>query len=297
MATKKAASTAKKSTTKKSTTKQRPTTTKVTTVKAVEASRPRRAGIKAKLPTNIVNIVIAEIIGTFILTLVAVLSVSSLAPLYLGLALLMLVITIGAISGAHVNPAVTFGLWSARRLPSILLPFYWVAQFVGAMAAVVLLSLISGGKYGLDFSDFWSLNWGLLVVELVGTAVFVFGFTAVLHRNDASQSAKALGIGLSFAVGLLVASSLFATLQSSIDQSKITSLADVPHELRVKGALLNPALALASTENTDAQLQGSNAGSSSQQKSRLTVEVIIGTLVGAAVGANLYLVTNYRNRK
>lgn len=302
MATKKAASTAKKSTTKKSTTaKQKPASAKanVTTVRAVEVAetRTRETGLRGKLPTNIVNIVIAEIIGTFILTLVAVLSVSSLAPLYLGLTLLVLVITIGTISGAHVNPALTFGLWTARRLRSILLPFYWVSQFVGAMAAVVLMSLISGGKYGLDFSNFWSLNWGIFVVELVGTAVFAFGFVAVLHRIEAGASARALGIGLSFAVGLLVAGSLFATLQGSIDQSKITSLAAVPHELRVKSALLNPALALASTENTDSQLQGSNAAKDEQQKSRLTVEVILGSFIGAAIGANLYLVTNYRNRK
>lgn len=297
MATKKAASTAKKSTAKKSTTKQKPTT-KVTTVKAVDASSRRTTSRSvSRLPRNIVNIVIAEIVGTFILTLVAVLSVQYVGPLYVGIAMLVLVLTIGGISGAHVNPAVTFGLWSARRLKSILLPFYWVSQFVGAMAAVVLLSLISNGMFGIDFSGFWKFNWGIFIVELVGTAVFLFGVVAVKSRAEASTTAQAFGIGLSLAVGLLVAGSLFATLQGTIDTSKITSLANVPHELRVKSAVLNPAIALAATENTDSQLQGSNATKDEKQTSRLGIEVILGTLIGGALGANLFLAADYRNRK
>lgn len=298
MATKKAGSTAKKSTTKKSTTTQRPNTTKVTTVKAVTASKSsdNRSVSKSKLPGNIVNIVIAEIIGTFILTLVAILSLQSVGPLYTGLAMLVIVLAIGGISGAHVNPAVTFGLWSARRLKSILLPFYWVSQFVGAMAAVVILHLISNNVFGVSFADFWSFNWSIFFVELIGTAVFLFGFVAVTSRSDFSQSAKAVGIGLSLAVGLLVGGSLLATIQGSIDTSKLT-LATVPHELRVKSAVLNPAVALAATENTDSQLQGSNATKGEKLSSRLGSEVIFGTLIGAALGANLYLVTSYRNRK
>ena len=297
MANKKAALSTKRSTTQKSTASKRPTATKVTTVKAVEASRFSTKGVSSRLPANIVNIVIAEVIGTFVLTLVALLSVSSLAPLYIGLTMLVLVVVIGAISGAHVNPAVTFGLWTARRLRSILLPFYWVAQFIGAMAAVVLLSAITNGAFGINFSDFWNLNWGILIIELVGTAVFLFGFMASTSQTGFSQGTKAIGIGLSLSVGLLVASSLFATLQGSIDQTKITSIKDVPHELRVKSAALNPAIALAATENTDSQLQGSNAMQDEKQTSRLGVEVILGTLIGAALGANLYLATSYRNKR
>ena len=68
------------------------------------------AKLDTKLPSNLINIVLAESIGTFILTLVALFSASVLAPLYVGLTLMVIVMTIGAISGAHVNPS--RHLWS-----------------------------------------------------------------------------------------------------------------------------------------------------------------------------------------
>lgn len=302
MATKKPTSAAKKSTVKKSTTSKPKTTTKVTTVKAVEAPKmavtAKRPAIN--LPDNLPNIVIAEVVGTFILTLVALLAIPTLpalGALFTGLALVVLVITIGAISGAHVNPAVTIGLWSARRVKSILVPFYLVAQFLGAAAAAVVLSYVSNATYGLDFSGIGSLNWGIFIVELIGAAVFVFGVTAATSRSDTSASNKALGVGLSLTAGLLVATSLFAALQGGIDTSKINALKDVPHELRVSGPILNPAIALAATDKTDSQLQNIGTVKGDKQVSRLSAELILGTLIGAVLGANLFVAASYRFKK
>lgn len=300
MATKK--TTKSTSATSKKAAPKRPATT-VTTVKSTTATSRKSAGITSKLDNNTINIVMAELIGTFILTLVALLTLQNIMPLYVGLTLALLVFGIGTVSGAHVNPAVTFGLWAAQKVKSILVPFYWGAQLLGAMGAVVVLSLVSGGNLALDFGHFGQFYQNIFAVELIGTAVFLFGFYLVLNRLDLSAGHKALGVGLSLMVGILVASSLFSMVQTNVDQTKISNevneqgqqvLKNVPHELKIKGATLNPAIALASTEHTDSQLQNQPAGDGEKQYSRFGMEVIVGTLLGAALGANLARLVSYR---
>jgi glycerol uptake facilitator-like aquaporin len=181
-----------------------------------------------------------------------------------------------------------------------MLPVYWLAQFLGAMLAVLVLNAGAGGKMNLDFSHFGTFSWGVMFAELIGTAVFLFGLTAILERSDVKPSAKAAGIGLSLFVGILVASSLFSSIAANVDQTKIGSevdkasgkqiLTNVPHELRVDGATLNPAVALAATEKTDSQLQGADTVAEGEvEYSRLSWEVILGTFIGAALGSNLAL--------
>lgn len=297
MATSKSGSSAKKSSTKKTTTAKKPTTT-VTTVRATEATAklPKKTAV---LPANVPGIILAEVIGTFSLTLVALLALQLVAPLYVGLTVAALVIALGAISGTHINPAVTFGLWSIRRLKTALVPIYWAAQFVGAIAAVLLLNVISNGVFTLNFGNFTELNWGVMSVEVIGTAIFLFGLVAVVSHKELSTLGKGFGIGLSLMIGLLVASTATTALQSGVDTSNV-SIADpttIPREYSVKGATLNPAVALAVTENTTNQLSGGSASSEETLYSGLTLEVIFGTLVGAALGANLYLLVAAAARK
>lgn len=290
MATKKTTKSA--STTKKKVAPRKNTaaTTKVKTVSAV--SRTKR-----RLDSNIINVVLAELLGTFVLTMVALLTLQSVMPLYVGLTLAVMFYTVGTISGSHLNPAVSFGLWTAGKLRAMLVPFYWVAQLLGAMGAIVVLNLVSGSQMGLNFGHFADFHGSMFAVEMIGTAVFLFGFYLTLNRADLSSGHKALGIGLSLMVGLLVSSSLFATVQSNVDQSQIASkidestgqrtLTNVPHALQVKGPTLNPAVALASTEHTDSQLQNRPVQDSEELYTRFGLEVLVGTLLGAAVGANL----------
>src|SRR4051812_6219345 len=58
-----------------------------------------------------------------------------------GLIVMTMIYAVGDVSGAHLNPAVTFGFWLARRLPGRLIPGYVTAQFVGALAASATLLL------------------------------------------------------------------------------------------------------------------------------------------------------------
>ena len=67
-----------------------------------------------------------------------------------GLTLLTMAYAIGHISGCHINPAVSFGLWSGNKFPASDLVPYVIAQVVGAVAASFVLYLIASGKPGFD---------------------------------------------------------------------------------------------------------------------------------------------------
>lgn len=262
----------------------KPAVFKSPAVKTASAERKAQA-----LPSNIVNIVFAELFGTFALTIVALLASKETGSLYVGLLVAVVSMAVAAVSGAHFNPAITFAKWTMRQLKSVLLPFYWGAQFLGAMLAVIVINWITNNALHLDFSHLGSMNWAMLGVELVGSMVLMFGWAAAASRHSLDAWGKAFGAGLSVTVGLVAAASLIATVQSSVDTSQITSIDKVPHELRVKGAVLNPAVALAATEQSDGSFTGSRGDKNEKQISRLSLEVVLGTLIGAALGGNLYL--------
>lgn len=315
MATKKAAST-KKATAKKPAAAKTTVRTisaeakkPVTKEKVVERPvvAPTKTKKKVSLPSNIINIILAELFGTFILTLVALTSLQDTAALYVGLALAVLVLSIGVVSGAHVNPAVTFGLWAARKLRTILVPFYWGAQFLGAILAVIVVNSIANNDIHLDFGHFTQLNWSVLGIELVGTAVFLFGLVAVVSRTDLSNLGRALGIGTSLTIALVVAGTLLSAVKANAiadyqrkasqqGASQNATAPEIPTAAYVKSATLNPAIALAATDSTKSELTTGSKGEAEATYSRLTLEVVLGTLVGAAVGGNLYLLIAGRNK-
>ncbi len=73
-----------------------------------------------------------------------------------GLTLLTMAYTIGPISGCHINPAVTFGLWLAKRFPSRDVLPYMAAQVIGAIVAAAVLFVIASGKSGFAVGQFAS---------------------------------------------------------------------------------------------------------------------------------------------
>ena len=307
MATKKAASTKKATTHKsaaaKTTVRTVHATAKTTTVVRA-ASATRKSRVSMKLPGNIVNVVLAELVGTFVLTLVALATLQDSSALYVGLAFTVLVFAIGAVSGAHINPAVTFGLWATRRVRSVLVPFYWGAQLLGAMLALIVTNWVSDNGTALNFNHFMDFSWGIFAVELVGTAVFLFGLTAIWSRRELSAGTRAVGLGLSLMIGLVAGGSLLTTLKAqdvatyqkdsqAAQATSGTKAPTVPYSAYVKNVTVNPAVALASSNHSDTELgltstQGTN--------SYFTSSVVLGTLVGAALGGNLYLLIVGRNK-
>lgn len=299
MATKKAAST-KKTTAKKPATKPAKTTVRTVSASAKPATKVEKADVKVTrpvaaerksqaLPGNIVNIVFAELFGTFGLVLVALFAAKDTSALYVGLFLAVMVMAVGAVSGSHLNPAVTLAKWTMRQLKSVLLPFYWGAQFLGAMLAVIVINWVTNNSLHLDFSHLGSMNWAIFAVELVGATVFMFGLAAATNRRTLDTGSAAIGVGLSLVAGLVVATSLLANVQGTVDTSNVTSVDKLPHELRVKGATLNPAVALAATEQSDSAFTGGQADKNEKQISRLSLEVVLGSMIGAVIGGNLYL--------
>src|SRR5512137_2882030 len=69
-----------------------------------------------------------------------------------GLTVLTMAFAIGHISGCHLNPAVSIGLWAGGRFPAKELFPYIVAQVLGAVAAGGVLYLIASGKAGFELS-------------------------------------------------------------------------------------------------------------------------------------------------
>lgn len=123
-----------------------------------------------------------------------------------GLTLLTMAYTIGPISGCHINPAVTIGLWLAKRFPARDVVPYWIAQVLGAIAAAGVLYWIASGKPGWVAGQFGSNGYGPLspggygmgsaiVTELVCTFVFIMVILGATDRR-APVGFAGLAIGL-----------------------------------------------------------------------------------------------------
>ena len=69
-----------------------------------------------------------------------------------GLTVLTMAYAIGHISGCHLNPAVTLGLWAGNRFSGREILPYWVAQVAGAVVAAVTLLFIASGAPGFDIA-------------------------------------------------------------------------------------------------------------------------------------------------
>ncbi|HUF40259.1 MAG TPA: aquaporin [Anaerolineales bacterium] len=152
----------------------------------------------------------AELIGTFTLVFVGAgagaLGEAGLVGVALahGLALLAMVYVFGKISGAHINPAVTFGLALAGAIEWSKAIVYWAAQLIGgALAAAVLLFVLGGSESGLGATV---LSEGVTPVQgIVLEAVLTFFLvTTVLHAAVDGKAGDfagvAIGLTLAFAI-------------------------------------------------------------------------------------------------
>lgn len=164
---------------------------------------------------------VAEAIGTFILVLfgcgAAVLAGAEVGFLGIafafGLALITAAYFIGGISGCHINPAVSVGMFAAGRMEKKDLIGYVIGQFAGAFVAGFVLLLIAKGKlagYDVGASGLGQNDWGsgylgeygffsAVLFEFFATLIFVALILAI--TEDASMSAIAgLIIGLALVV-------------------------------------------------------------------------------------------------
>jgi aquaporin Z len=126
-----------------------------------------------------------------------------------GLTVMTMAFAIGHISGCHLNPAVSIGLWAGGRFPAAQLLPYIVAQVLGALAAGGVLLVIASGRAGFEVSaGFASNGYGAfspggyslvaaLVTEVVMTMMFlVIILGATDKRAPQGFAPVAIGLGL-----------------------------------------------------------------------------------------------------
>jgi aquaporin NIP len=149
---------------------------------------------------------LAEAIGTFTLVFAGCGSIMvaerfpgtvppSVIPVVFGLAVAVMIYAVGHISGAHFNPAVTLAFAVGRHFPLKQLPFYWIAQYSGALAASGLLVLLlpPGGVYGTTFSSVIPLK--ALAWEGVLTFFLMFVIMAVATDTRAEGTMAGAAVG------------------------------------------------------------------------------------------------------
>lgn len=155
---------------------------------------------------------IAALVAEFLGTATLVVAVYSMAartsfPLFAGLAagltVGLMTLVVGAFSGAQLNPAVTLGLWSARKNKTLTSIVYIAAQMLGGLAAWALLKYFLG--HNLDNLAGQKFEWKVFIAEAVGAAVFLFGVTSAVYQKYEGGK-LAFAVGTSLTIGILVAS-------------------------------------------------------------------------------------------
>jgi aquaporin Z len=164
----------------------------------------------------------AELVGTFVLVFggvgAAVFAGSHIGfqgvALAFGLSLLVMVYTIGPISGCHINPAVTLGVLLARRIGTKDAVGYWIAQIIGAIIAAAVILVIAKGLpggydasvsglgsdgYGLHSPDHYSMGAGF-VAEVVLTSFLVL---VVLGSTDIKAPVGFAGVAIGLVLTLI----------------------------------------------------------------------------------------------
>jgi len=150
-----------------------------------------------------------------------------------GLTVLTMAYAIGHISGCHLNPAVSVGLWAGGRFPANQLAPYMVAQVLGAIAAGGVLYVIASGAAGFDVSNGFASNgygehspggYGLvaaLVTEIVMTMFFVI---VILGATDKRAPAGLAPIAIGFCLTLIHLISIPVT-NTSVNPARSTGVA------------------------------------------------------------------------
>ena len=228
MATKKAASKAK--TAKKTAVKAKEKLTKTTesTVKSIK--KEEKVIAESFTSPAFLAALVAEFIGTFILAAGVV--VAGQGQLIIVLFLLTaIVLTIGNISGAHVNPLITVGAWATKRISTIKAIGYIVAQVLGAMLAFVVLNAFISqapevsaeaqayGQTQASLFTAYALPEGkelvVLFAELIGSLIFAFTVASVTSDKKKQDISVATGIGGGLFAALLIGGSAAAIVSAS----------------------------------------------------------------------------------
>ncbi len=158
------------------------------------------------------RVLLAEAVGTFALVFIGSLAVDTANSVVAvafahGLVLMAMVYTIGPVSGAHINPAITLGLLSAQKIKPTEAILYIIAQLIGGVIAGFMHAAItpwSKTSYGLTVPTelIGGSAGAALLVEAVATffLAFVVYLAAVAGKTPPQASGLAIGLTLTFAI-------------------------------------------------------------------------------------------------
>lgn len=167
----------------------------------------------------------AELVGTFVLTIALL---NSNGNIIIGaLTVMVLVMALSRLSGGHINPAITIGMWAARQISAIKAAGYVVAQVLGGMLALVVVTQfvhatpvdsLTGQSAAVFAAPDVVGQWRPFFGEALGGLIFGLGAAAaVMGRKNSHESGFIIG-------GALLLGLIAATMGS--------------------GAILNPAVAI-----------------------------------------------------
>ena len=155
-------------------------------------------------------VLVAEFLGTGVLTLLVLsvqrssIGVPFFVALAAGLAVAVMSFAVGGTSGGYFNPALTIGMWTARKLSSVRLVAYVIVQLLGGLVAYYVYSYFINTKLQSIHPHFAGR---ILLAEAIGTGVFAFGWASMAYqRQRFNVSAAASVAGLALALGIIAAS-------------------------------------------------------------------------------------------
>lgn len=185
-----------------------------------------RAGLYgSSQASNLPRVIVAELIGTFFLVLAGIsvaISAALQAPiagnpadslavgLSFGLALICLVFTLGHVSGAHFNPAVTLALTIVAKFPIKYMPFYLLSQ-LGAAYLAAMTALYAFGdqaktlaKLGATYPAAGITSLKAMVIEAIITFMLMLVIMAVATDPRTPKAAAGTAVGFALAVAVLI---------------------------------------------------------------------------------------------
>ena len=150
--------------------------------------------------------VLAEFLGTAVLVMIALILGQTTAVSYfiatsLAVAATAVFMLFNMVSGAHTNPAITFGMWTARRIGTLRGISYVAAQLLGGVASWQLFQYLTNHTLTARSAAFSTPVW---LAEVVGTAILGMAFAAALSRRFEQLYAGVM-VGAAYFVGIVVA--------------------------------------------------------------------------------------------
>jgi len=146
---------------------------------------------------------LAEYFGTLTLTFVVILSLAGIfpvaTPVLAAMTLGLFVYSVGHISGTHINPAVTIGFWSIKKIDASDALSYIMVQVFGAITALILTMFM-----GISYEVIAENNLMIGIAETAGMILFSFGIASVVFGN-VHKAVSGVVIGGSLFMGIAIA--------------------------------------------------------------------------------------------